>query len=179
MKRIRRSEQRAAELDITAFLNLMIVLVPVLLMSMVFSHLAVLELQLPKSEVKLTENNSENKQLELVIRESKIELYYPSGYLLKIFPLLEGERYDFKVISAYLQKIKQTLLNNDVDKKDIIIMPEEKIDYQTIISVMDAVRSYKAVVVASVVDAELFPEISFADAPHSLESQSLEVVANE
>jgi hypothetical protein len=30
---------------------------------------------------------------------------------------------------------------------------------------MDTVRSFKAVVAASVVDAALFPEISFGDAP--------------
>ena len=36
-----------AELDITSFLNLMIVLVPVLLMMMVFSRITVVELKLP------------------------------------------------------------------------------------------------------------------------------------
>jgi len=33
------------------------------------------------------------------------------------------------------------------------------------VTVMDTVRSYKAVVAGSVVNAELFPEISIADAP--------------
>jgi hypothetical protein len=41
---------------------------------------------------------------------------------------------------------------------------------------MDTVRSYKAVVAASVVNAALFPEISFGDAPIS-EAERLGYVA--
>ena len=36
-----------AELNVTSFMNLMIVLVPVLLLNMVFSQLSVLDLRLP------------------------------------------------------------------------------------------------------------------------------------
>ena len=36
-----------ADLDITSFMNLMVVLVPVLLMSLVFSHISILKLNLP------------------------------------------------------------------------------------------------------------------------------------
>jgi biopolymer transport protein ExbD len=36
-----------AELDITSFMNLMIVLVPVLLLSLVFNQMRVLQVQLP------------------------------------------------------------------------------------------------------------------------------------
>ena len=45
--RIRRNTRTEADLDITSFMNLMIILVPVLLMSMVFSHITVLDLKLP------------------------------------------------------------------------------------------------------------------------------------
>jgi biopolymer transport protein ExbD len=44
--RTRRSKD-PADLDITAFMNLMVVLVPFLLITAVFSRLAVLELNLP------------------------------------------------------------------------------------------------------------------------------------
>ena len=43
-------------------------------------------------------------------------------------------------------------------------MPHDDTDYQTLGSTMEAVRSYPAVVAASLVDAELFPEIALADA---------------
>ena len=42
---------------------------------------------------------------------------------------------------------------------------EEDIPYQAIVALMDTTRSYPDVVIASVVEAELFPEISLGDAP--------------
>lgn len=60
--RRKRLEKADAELDITSFLNLMIVLVPVLLMMMVFSRITVVELKLPGlsalSEGKALSNNT-------------------------------------------------------------------------------------------------------------------------
>ena len=46
-----------------------------------------------------------------------------------------------------------------------MILSQQDTDYKTIVKVMDTVRSFKAVVAASVVDAELFPVISLGDAP--------------
>jgi len=53
----------------------------------------------------------------------------------------------------------------DKDKIDILFMSQPDTDYQTIVRSMDTVRSFKAVVAASVVNAELFPAISLGDAP--------------
>ena len=53
MKRARERMIRhneAAELDVTPFMNLMIVLVPVLLLSMVFTHTTVIDLNFPSGE---------------------------------------------------------------------------------------------------------------------------------
>ena len=61
--------------------------------------------------------------------------------------------------------MKQLLREKGIDKKDLSLLLEPDIDYQTIVTLMDKARSYKAVVVASVVNAELFPEISLGDAP--------------
>ena len=41
----------AADLDVTPFMNLMIVLVPVLLLSMVFTHTTVIDLNFPADGV--------------------------------------------------------------------------------------------------------------------------------
>ena len=60
--RHRRVNTQDAELDITSFMNLMIVLVPVLLLSLVFSHVRILNLQLPVlSEAELSEDQKEPK----------------------------------------------------------------------------------------------------------------------
>ncbi|MEJ2682048.1 MAG: biopolymer transporter ExbD [Gammaproteobacteria bacterium] len=172
MRSTLRPVHEEAELDITAFMNLMIVLVPVLLMSMVFSHITVLELRLPQSvEQALTEAPKTAQQLELEIRADGLYLYYPSGQLVRSYSSASRVLADYDdPLVADLKAIKQRLLNAGIDKKDLVLMPEEDIDYQTVISVMDRVRSYRTVLAAEVVNAELFPEISFADASEQARS---------
>lgn len=163
--RVRRRPPKAdAELDITSFMNLMIVLVPVLLLSMVFSQITVLDIRLPQTGNAAEKNDLKNQQLELVIREEQMRLFYPAGVLLKQFPSSEGAQ-DFRNLAIYLKELKRTLQQKDVEKRDIIILSEPEINYQTIVSAMDTVRSFEAVVAAAVVDAELFPAISLGDAP--------------
>ena len=93
-----------------------------------------------------------------------MRLFFPSGILLKEFPRNEG-KHDFAGLSEYMQLLKRTFQNKDIEKRDIVILSEPDTSYQTIVYAMDTVRSYKAVVVASVVDAELFPDVSLGDAP--------------
>jgi len=166
MRRHRRiNTQQEAELDITSFMNLMIVLVPVLLLSLVFSQVRILNLQLPLSvEAEKQQQNTPPKVLELVITPDALILNYPSGILLKKFPK-QVQGYNFEMLSKYLQDLKLTFQQQHIDKKDILILPSADINYQTLVSTMDTVRSFKTVVAASVVDAELFPLISLGDAP--------------
>jgi biopolymer transport protein ExbD len=166
MRRHRRiNTQQEAELDITSFMNLMIVLVPVLLLSLVFSQVRILNLQLPLSvEAENQQQEQPPKVLELVITDEALILNYPSGILLKKFPKQE-QGYNFALLSTYLQDLKLAFQQQKIDKKDILILPSPEVDYQTLVTTMDTVRSFKAVVAASVVDAELFPLISLGDAP--------------
>jgi len=164
MRRRRRIKNQEAELDITSFMNLMIVLVPVLLLSLVFSQVRILNLQLPAGTQAADTPNDEAKVLELVISQQGFELNYPAGVLLKKFDKTE-QGYQFANLSTYLQDLKLTFQQNKQEKSDIILLLSPDIDYQTIVSTMDTVRSFKAVVAANLVDAELFPQISLGDAP--------------
>lgn len=189
MRHSRRKHREDAELNITAFMNLMIVLVPVLLMTMVFSQITVLGLTLPDAATS-ADTPEENKHLELIVRENELQVYYPRGFLLKriekIVVVNEDENmgqasvqvpstsdalnepamdYDYALLTQVLQEVKRLLKEKDIDKRDITILSETTTDYQTIIRLMDAARSFKAVVAADVVDAELFPDISLGDAP--------------
>ena len=77
---IRRRLETDPELDITSFMSLMTVLVPVLLLNMVFSHISVLNLNLPGlSDPSTTQEQKENQQLELVLRADYIDINYPAG----------------------------------------------------------------------------------------------------
>lgn len=164
--RIKKRNREEADLEITSFMNLMIILVPVLLMSMVFSHITVLDLKLPDLAVDSAspDDQPENQMLELVILPDRFVVNYPAGAPLKTVPKKEGQ-YDYKLLSDVLQEVKRLLKEKGIEKRDIFILSQPDTDYQTIVSAMDTVRSFKAVVAASVVNAELFPEISLGDAP--------------
>jgi biopolymer transport protein ExbD len=165
MRRRRRINKQDAELDITSFMNLMIVLVPVLLLGLVFSQVRILNLQLPVAAQEQDQTaTDEPKTLELVINTTGFELNYPSGILLKKFNKID-EKYDFLLLSKYLQDLKLTFQQNNIEKNDILLLLAPEVDYQTIVTAMDTVRSFKAVVAANLVDAELFPQISLGDAP--------------
>ncbi|MGH1470456.1 MAG: ExbD/TolR family protein [Cellvibrionaceae bacterium] len=166
MKRNRHKKFREEkDLDITSFMNLMIVLVPVLLMNMVFSQITVLDLKLPDSAASSESvEENENQQLELVIHDDYMDLNFPAGIRLKRIEKKEDD-YDYKMLSLILQEVKRQLRDKDIDKKDILVLSQPNTDYQTLVSVMDTVRSFQAIVAASVVDAELFPDISLGDAP--------------
>ncbi len=169
LRRSRVPKKADAELDITSFMNLMIVLVPVLLMMMVFSKITVLELTLPPLLSKASPSELENKQLELLVTGDNISVYYPAGYLLQSIDAKEG-LHDFDRLQHTLKELKQTLLNKGADKEDITLMLANNVPYQTIVKLMDTSRSYKDVVGVDLVDAELFPSISLADAPLTYET---------
>jgi len=163
MRRQRRIQEEA-ELNVTSFMNLMIVLVPVLLMNMVFSQLAVLDLKLPSGD-QPGAVNPEDVALEVVIRREGFEItrtFREKTESIALLPKKDGN-FDYSGLSSALQDIKKN--PGFAAKKDISLLAEADISYQTLISVMDTVRVYPAVIAASLVDATLFPDISMGDAP--------------
>src|SRR5688572_31495768 len=101
--RIKRRFKEEADLDITSFMNLMIILVPVLLMSMVLSRTTVLDLKLPdQADSSIPITDEPPQQLEVIIRPERFEINYPAGIKLKwIEKTPEGE-YDFELLSGVL-----------------------------------------------------------------------------
>ena len=147
---------------------MMIVLVPVLLLSLVFSQVAAIEVNLPNAAAGGAEGDDDQQQVELVIRKDSMRVDFPRGIRLKDIPMTDDGDYDFAVLSLVLQEVKRQLRDQGIERRNITLLSEEGVDYQTIISAMDTVRSFKAVVATDVVDAALFPEISFGDAPPSV-----------
>jgi biopolymer transport protein ExbD len=166
MLKRRKAQLTDAELDITSFMNLMIVLVPVLLLSLVFAQIRVLNIQLPPlSEQQLQQEQEQPQQLELEIHTDRLRLNYPAGEPLRVFELTEQGALDFVALSLYLQDLKLTFQQQQIEKQDITILAPDDLDYQTLVTAMDTVRSFKAVVAAQLVDAELFPQIALGELP--------------
>ncbi len=159
-RRERHKEQ--TELNITAFMNLMVILVPFLLITAVFSRLAVLELNLPSSDSALAEEQEPEFQLEVTIREDAIEVGdRNAGTLSRIANGRDG--YDLDELSSYLQRVKQQF----PDKANATILLEQDISYDVLVQVMDTVRVFERAQAGGALAAryELFPEISIGDAP--------------
>jgi len=157
-KRLRRHRIQASEMNITAFMNLMVILVPFLLITAVFTRLAILELNLPAGG----SSSPESKQLhlEVIIREQALEIGERSAGVLK--RIAKGDRgYDYKTLSLTLQGIKEKF----PDKTQATILPEPEIPYDILVQVMDSVRLVRSAQGGSVVKYELFPDISIGDAP--------------
>ena len=165
MRRLAKRNGEDADVDVTAFINLVVVLVPVLLMGMVLSHITVLDLKLPDLPAASSEQVEPPAQLELVIRPDYFDINYPAGIRLKRIEKTASGQYDFANLAIYLQEIKRQLGDKGIQKRDIYLLSEKNTDYQTLVEVMDTVRSYRTVVATSVVNAELFPEVSLGDAP--------------
>ena len=164
MRMKRRHQRQEADLDITSFLNLMIILVPVLLVMMVFSRITVIDITLPDLAALNQERPDIVEQLEVVIREDRLVVNYPSNFRLKTIPNKDGE-YDFELLSITLQEVKRQLRDQGKEKNDALILSEPNTPYQTLVSTYDTVRSFKALQAFEEIDAALFPEISLGDAP--------------
>ena len=165
MIRSRKSGRRnieTAELNITAFMNLMVILVPFLLITAVFSRLAVLELNLPGSSGESVEPQEQAFQLEVIIRTDKIEVGDRNQGLLGVYPN-KDDGYDYEALSSKLSELK----NRYPSKTDASILLEQDIEYNTLVQVMDRVRIAERVDEdeQSVKRFDLFPDISIGDAP--------------
>ena len=102
----RRHNESTAELNITAFMNLMVILVPFLLITAVFSRLAILELNLPGSSTEPVEPQDQVFQLEVIVRSDKIEVGDRNQGLLGIYPNTE-DGYDFDAVGKKLAELKE------------------------------------------------------------------------
>ena len=159
-RRWRQRHKEAAEINITAFMNLMVILVPFLLITAVFSRLAVLELNLPTSQGEQNEEPPQEMMLEITVRDALIEVGDRNAGRLTSFDA-GPEGHDLEKLSAFLKRIKERF----PEKTDATLLLEPDISYEILVQVMDTVRVVEQTEDEQVVKAELFPEIAIGDAP--------------
>jgi biopolymer transport protein ExbD len=159
--RVRRLRRHPAGLDVTPFINLIVVLVPFLLSTAVFSRLAVLELSLPAQSANFENLKGNDLKLEVVIRPDRLEVNdLIGGRLVEPIPHTANGP-DTKRLNALMLELKKRF----PDKTEATILAEPNTSYDTLVRVMDAMRSAKTAHGAQIVRAELFPQISIGDAP--------------
>ncbi len=156
----RRRVKEPTELDITTFLNLMVVLIPFLLISAVFSRITIVELNLPTSSGGDAPKEP-TFRVEVIVRESGMEIGNGAMIIAGI-PKVDGE-YNMSKLSAHMMSLKRDY--PDTEAASVLLEPTIPYDY--LIRTMDVVRSVE------VLDEEgreltqlaLFPEISIGEAP--------------
>jgi biopolymer transport protein ExbD len=163
MLRSRRSGRRnsaTAELNITVFMNLMVILVPFLLITAVFSRVAILELNLPGSSDDTVAAEDQTFQLEITVRRTQIEVGDRNVGALGVYPNV-ADGYDYEALSKKLSDIKKSY----PAKTDASILLEADISYDTLVQVMDRVRVSETASSNAILRTDLFPDISIGDAP--------------
>jgi biopolymer transport protein ExbD len=159
MKR-RRLRKEAPHLEITAFINLIVVLVPFLLSTAVFSRLAVMDLNLPAQQSAVEQLKGPELQLEVVIRQNALEVGDRIGGLIQRIEKT-GPTHDYKALGALMVQVKAKF----PDKTESSVLAEPDTPYDDLVQVMDTVRSSVTAQGAQLLRAELFPNISIGDAP--------------
>jgi biopolymer transport protein ExbD len=146
----------------------MVVLVPFLLITAVFSRLTIVELNLP-SAAGGESSSEESFRVEVVVRENGIEITNGSATIASI-PKKDDE-FDFQTLSDFMVALKHEYPEHDAAS----VLMEAHIPYDYLIQTMDIVRSVEVPIVGgdgSEVEGEeefelyaLFSEISVGDAP--------------
>jgi len=160
--RIRRGDKSPPELNITAFLNLMVILVPFLLITAVFSQMTVLELNLPpaKKNQPTPDQPKKDVNFELIIRNASITVADTLGGAIRTFNK-SGDEFDMEPITELLVRIKEKFPT----KLNITLLLEKDVKYDVLVQAMDAVRVITEIEDGVPVKKELFPQISIGDAP--------------
>lgn len=160
IKRRRGHHDAAAELDVTPFMNLMIVLTPVLLLSLVFTHTRVIDIDLPALS-DLAAPAEPQQRLELTIRADGIEIGDSRGGVIERLQPDASGGIDHARLTAVLLELKRRAPAT----REISVLLEADVDYQRLVTVLDRVRAYPVVQDGVAAMAELFPDIALGDAP--------------
>ncbi len=162
---VRRLRKTQAHLEVTAFINVIVVLVPFLLSTAVFSRLAVLELTLPAQNAPGVEQlKVDDLKLEVVLRPDALDVGDRIGGLIQRIPIT-AQGHDLAALSTLMQQIKAKFPAT----KAASVLAQPDTPYDMLVQVMDAVReAHPPGAGAKTPNVELFPDISIGDAPVSV-----------
>jgi biopolymer transport protein ExbD len=163
-----RRKRKPAELLLVPMIDIFTVLVTFLLMTAVFSRIAILELDLPSAAA--VPSSDPTFRLEVIVREEGFELTNGSS-LIATIPKVDGA-YDL----ASLSKLAVSLKQSYPDADDASVLLEPNIEYDHLIQVMDTIRSAELPAVDPPLAAQpataaapmrlaLFTDIAVGDAP--------------
>jgi biopolymer transport protein ExbD len=173
-RRSNRHHGDPTELNITAFMNLMVALVPFLLVTAVFSQVSVHDLNLPpiSNTPALEEPAKKPIVLEVILYKNRMELVDRQSGPLKVYPNTNGS-YDFPALVSTLKAVKLRF----PEVTDITVLLEQDTPYDALIQTMDNIRITTQEQDGKPVKVELFPDISIGDAPPDVAATAVQGVS--
>ena len=157
---VRRLRKKSEALEVSAFINLIVVLVPFLLSTAVFTRLSVIELSLPAQTSGVEQLKVDELKLEVVIRPDALEVGDKIGGLIARLPN-KDKAYDTDALAQIVEQLKTRFPK----QANATVLAQPDTSYEVLVSVMDAVREKPAPRVGKGSATPLFPDISIGDAP--------------
>ncbi|MDH5471844.1 MAG: biopolymer transporter ExbD [Gammaproteobacteria bacterium] len=161
-KHARHKSKEPPELDVTTFLNLMVILIPFLLITAVFTRVTILELNMPAAAGGAS-NDKPKISVEVIVRKNKLQLGNGRSIIANI-PNVD-DQYDMPRLSELLQQLKESY----PEKEDATVLLESSVEYRYLVQIMDAIRGTDPQIDSNGQPAGpkkiLFPDISVGDAP--------------
>lgn len=144
----------------TAFINLIVVLVPFLLSTAVFTRLSVIDLSLPAQTSGVEQLKVEELKLEVVLRPDALEVGDKIGGLIARIPNT-AQGYDTAALAQIVEQLKVRFPTQA--NATVLALPDTS--YEALVAVMDALRERPAAALGKAPAVPLFPDISIGDAP--------------
>lgn len=164
MRRKLRHKAEPQELELTTFLNVLVVLISFLLITAVFSRMAIQELKLPAAAAGGEVPAQPLVTIEVILRKQVLEI--ADGQRIIATIPKSGGRHDLAKLSQHLQGLKEKYS----DKTDATLLVEPDISYDDTVHVMDAVKVARVkrpgpLGKEQVHLVPLFTDVSIGDAP--------------
>lgn len=145
-------------IHIVALWNLMIILIPFLLLSAVFSQTSILNLYLPPPQAAPAPANAQPdrapKPVVSILRDGYVLSDGPQ--IIAAIPLDEQGAYNTRKLTELLVSIKRST----PAQQDIVILSEAETSYETVVHTMDAAREWVSREGVQPLSQPLFPNIS-------------------
>lgn len=159
----RKSHEESEELDLTPYMNFVMILIPVIMQASEYIKLAMIPIDLPPargvaSSSSTQEPEEQEKTLDLAVAITSGGFTITSaGARLPIIPL-KGDDYDYEALNAKLWALKEQVRGQYSDDTKIIIASAMDVRYEVIVKTMDATRVHQEGLSSFI----MFPDVSLS-----------------
>ena len=147
-------------LNLIPMMDILTVLVIFLLITAVFTHITIMELNIP-TRAGESAVNVPNFSIEVIVRKAGLEI--ANGSSVEAAIPKKDDKYDLEMLSKMLTRLKAQY----PEKEDATVLVEPDIQYDYLVQIMDAIRGGDVREEGSgeMRKIVLFPKVSIGDAP--------------